>query len=95
MKRFLTILITVLFFILAVVLGLKNQQLITINFLVAQNELRLSTLLAIVFSLGFSVAVCLASYFYLALKIKNRYLRKLNLKQRRELNDLRANPEKD
>ena len=95
MKRFLTILITVLFFILAVIIGLKNQQLVSINFLVAQNELRLSTLLAIVFSFGFSVAVCLASYFYLALKIKNRYLRKLNLKQRRELNDLRTNPEKD
>jgi len=94
MKRLLTILITVLFFIVVVVLGLKNQQLVTVNFLIAENELRLSSLLAIIFSLGFSVAVCLAGYFYLALKMKNRHLRKLNIKQRRELNDLRASTTK-
>ena len=40
------------------VLGLKNQQLVTLHFLVAQNELRLSTLLAIIFAMGFSVAAC-------------------------------------
>jgi putative membrane protein len=91
MKRFLTILITVVFFIIVIVLGLKNQQLVTLNYLVAQNELRLSTLSAIFFSLGFIVAVFLASYFHLALKMKNRQLRKLNDKQRKELNDVRNN----
>jgi len=95
MKHFLTILITILFFVIAVALGLKNQQLVTLNFLVAQDELRLSTLLAIIFSIGFSVAVCLASYFYLALKMKNRYLRKANEKQQKELKNLREIPEKD
>ena len=95
MKRFLTILITIIFFVIAVVLGLKNQQLVTLSYLVAQDELRLSTLLAIIFSIGFSVAACLASYFYLALKMKNRHLRKLNEKQKKVLNDLRATPEKD
>ncbi|TEW56712.1 DUF1049 domain-containing protein [Psychromonas sp. RZ22] len=95
MKRFLTILITVLFFVVAVILGLKNQQLVTLHYLIAQNELRLSTLLAIIFSSGFLVAVCLASYFYLILKMRNRKLQKLNIKQRRELNDLRAKTEKD
>ena len=78
-----------------VVLGLKNQQLVTLNFLVAQDELRLSTLLAIIFSIGFSVATCLASYFYFALKMKNRHLRKSNEKQQKELKDLRATPQKD
>ena len=95
MKRFLTILITVVFFIIVIVIGLKNQQLVTLNYLIAQNELRLSTLLAIVFSVGFSSAIFIASYFYLALKMKARQLRKLTVKQRRELNDLRASIEKD
>lgn len=95
MKRFLTIFITAFFFIVALVIGLKNQQLVTIHFLVAQNELRLSTLLAIVFAIGFLVAVCLASYFYLVLKMNNRHLRKKNIKQRREINALRASSEKD
>lgn len=94
MKRFITILVTVVFFIIVIVLGLKNQQLVTLNYLVAQNELRLSTLLAIVFSFGFITSVCLSSYFYLGLKMKNRQLRKLNDKQNKELNDTRNNLEK-
>ena len=94
MKRFLTILFTVLFFVIAVILGLKNQQVVTLHFLVAQNELRLSTLLAIVFAVGFSIAVIFFSYFYVALKMKNRRLRKINVKQHKIINDLRANTEK-
>ena len=95
MKRFLTILITVVFFIIVIVLGLQNQQLVTINYLIAQNELRLSTLMAIIFSVGLVTTLCLASFLYLALKMKVRQLTKLNVKQRRELNDLRDSIEKD
>jgi len=95
MKRFLTILITVVFFIIVIVLGLQNQQSVTFNYLIAQNDLRLSTLLAVIFSFGFIIALCLGSYFHLALKMKCRQLNKLNIKQRRELNDLRDRIEKD
>ena len=95
MKRFLAILITVVFFIVVIVLGLQNQQLVTINYLIAQNELRLSTLMAMIFSVGFAIALCFASYFYLTQKMKIRQLTKLNVKQRRELNDLRDSIEKD
>jgi len=90
MKRFLTIFITVLFFIVAVILGLKNQQVVTLDFVIAVDSLRLSTLLAIVFALGFSSSVFFASFFYLKLKVKNRRLRKLNEKQQKVLNDLTA-----
>ena len=89
MKRFLTILITIVFLIIMIVLGLKNQQLVTVNYIIAQNELRLSTLLAIIFTLGFAGALSLASYFFLKLKMKNRKLHKLNAKQRKELNNVR------
>ncbi|MEL0628118.1 LapA family protein [Psychromonas aquatilis] len=89
MKRFLTILITIVFLIIVIVLGLKNQQLVTVNYIIAQNELRLSTLLAIIFTLGFAGALSLASYFFLKLKMKNRKLHKLNAKQRKELNNVR------
>lgn len=94
MKRFLTILITVLFFVFAVILGLKNQQLVTLHFLVAQNELRLSSILAIIFTMGFLVATFFFSYFYVALKMKNYRLRKINAKQHKIIDDLRANTEK-
>ena len=95
MKRFLTIFFTALFFVVAVILGLKNQQLITVHFLVAQNELRLSTLLAIIFSIGFSVALFLGSFGYLRLKIRNRRLHRINKKQLRVINDLRIKTKKD
>ena len=86
MKRFLTLIITVLLFIIAVALGLKNQQVINVNYLVAQSEMRLATLLAIVFLLGFLISSVVYVPFYLKLKMKNRQLRKMNNKQRKELN---------
>ena len=90
MKRFLTLIVTVLLFAVALVLGLKNQQLININYLLAQSEMRLSSLLAIVFMTGFLLSAVFALLFYLQLKITNRRLRKLNKQQRKELEQLRA-----
>jgi len=95
MKRLLTILVTVLFFVAAVILGLKNQQSVTLHFIIAQNELRLSTLLAFIFMIGFFVATLLASYFHFALKIKNRRLQRNNKKQLQLIHELRAQTEKD
>ena len=90
MKRFLTLITAVLLFAIAVILGLKNQQLINVNYLIAENEIRLATLLAIIFMVGFIVAAVFAGLFYLKLKMKNRQLRRLNNKQRKELNQLRT-----
>ncbi|MFT6987279.1 MAG: putative membrane protein [Psychromonas sp.] len=90
MKRFLTLIVTVLLFAVALVLGLKNQQIINVNYLLAQGEMRLSTLLAIVFMAGFLVSAVFAILFYLKLKITNRQLRKLNKQQSKEINQLRT-----
>lgn len=90
MKRFLTLIIAVLLFAIAIILGLKNQQLITVNYLVAENDIRLATLLAIIFLVGFIVAILFAGLFYLKLKMKNRQLRRLNNKQHKELEQLRT-----
>jgi putative membrane protein len=95
MKRFLTLVLLVLLFIIAIVLGLKNQQVVNINYLLAQSDIRLSTLLAINFMFGFIVSVCFGTLFYLRLTMKNRQLQKLNKKQRKELNLLRSIEEKD
>lgn len=95
MKRFLTLVLIALLFAIAIVLGLKNQQVVNINYLLAQSEIRLSTLLAINFMFGFIVSSCFGMLFYLRLKMKNRQLGKLNKKQRKELNLLRTSTEKD
>ena len=65
MKRFLTLLVAVLFFIIAVVLGLKNQQMVNVNYIVAQSDMHLSTLLAVTFSIGFVIAAVSMGWFYL------------------------------
>lgn len=95
MKRFITLVIIILLFAIAIILGLKNQQMVNINYLLAQSEVRLSTLLAINFLFGFIISGCFATFFYFRLSMKIRHQRKLNKKQRKELNLLRATPEKD
>jgi len=95
MKRFITLVIIILFFAVAIILGLKNQQPVNINYLVAQSEIRLSTLLAINFMLGFIVSCCFGALFYFRLGMKNRQMRKLNKKQDKELRFLRTTNEKD
>lgn len=90
MKRFFTLIITVVLFAITLVIGLKNQQPVNINYLVAQSEMALSTLLAILFMVGFICSTFFAFLFYLKLKMKNRRLHKLNKKQRKELNKLRT-----
>ena len=94
MKRFLTLVLIILLFSITIVLGLKNQQVVNINYLIAQSDVRLSTLLAINFMLGFIVSGCFALLFYLRLLMRNRVLRKANKKQRKELNLLRTTSEK-
>ena len=91
MKGFLTLLLAILLFAIAIILGLKNQQVIDVNYLVAENEVSLATLAAIIFMLGFIAASFFAAIFALKLKMKNRQLRKLNNKQSKEIVQLRAN----
>lgn len=51
-KYILGILIVIAVIIVAVTIGANNDQLITFNYIFAQSELRLSTLVAILFGLG-------------------------------------------
>ncbi|WP_435237069.1 LapA family protein [Psychromonas sp. PT13] len=92
MKRLITLIIliiAILLFGIAIILGLKNQQLIDVNYLIAENEVPLATLSAIIFMFGFIVAGFFGSFFYLKLKMKTRQLRKVNNKQLKELEQLR------
>ncbi|AGH82017.1 hypothetical protein PCNPT3_10395 [Psychromonas sp. CNPT3] len=90
MKRLITLVFSILLFIVALLFSLKNQQIVNVNYVLAQSELRLSTLLAIMFFFGFCLAMLFSFYFYLKLKFKNSQLIKNNKKQRKELNNLRS-----
>jgi len=77
-------------FTIAVVLGLKNQQIVNVNYVIAQTDLRLSTLMAFIFLFGIASTSMVAFSFYLKAKMQNRSLQRKNKKQRKELNKLRS-----
>ena len=95
MKSVITLIITILLFLVAIVIGLKNQQVVNLNYIVAQSEIRLATLLAIIFVIGFVASAVIAMLFYVKLKIKNRQLLKMTKRQDKELEQLRTLPVKE
>nr|WP_275974991.1 LapA family protein [Shewanella gaetbuli] len=68
-------------FFLALLFGAKNEQLVTLNYFIAQGEYRLPVVLAVVFLAGFMISWLFASYYImktkLALRKANKQLAKL------------------
>ena len=67
MKGLLTFLLLVLVLVFAIVVGSRNQDVITINYLIAQSERRESTLMAI--TLGAGVVIGMLTMFFNWLKL--------------------------
>lgn len=67
MKGLLTFLLLVLVLVFAIVVGSRNQDVITINYLIAQSEMRESTLMAI--TLGAGVVIGMLTMFFNWLKL--------------------------
>lgn len=65
MKYLLLLLLVLAIFIISVTLGAQNDQQVTFNFLVAQGEYRISTLLAILFAAGFIIGWLICGLFWL------------------------------
>ncbi|WJV60793.1 LapA family protein [Pectobacteriaceae bacterium C52] len=65
MKYMLIFLLVLAIFIISVTLGAHNDQVITFNYLVAQGEYQLSTLLATLFAVGFILGWVICGLFYL------------------------------
>ncbi len=77
MARFILNLIPLLvFFLLALAIGSQNQELVTVNLLVAKPELKLSTLLAWVLGIGFIFGLVVFLGSHLSLRIRYRRMRK-------------------
>nr|WP_301541874.1 lipopolysaccharide assembly protein LapA domain-containing protein [Shewanella sp. KJ2020] len=56
-------------FILALIFGARNEQMVTISYFVAQGEYRLPVVLAIVFFAGFMLSWLFACYYIVRLKL--------------------------
>lgn len=72
----------------AVTIGANNDQLITLNYIIAKNEIRLSTLVALLFGFGFLLGWLTTGFFYLKLKLQNISLNRRLKRQAQQIDSL-------
>ncbi|AHG73433.1 lipopolysaccharide assembly protein LapA domain-containing protein [Mannheimia bovis] len=88
LKYILGILVVIAVIIVAVTIGANNDQLITFNYIIAQSELRLSTLVAILFGLGLILGWLVTGIFYLKVKVQNIALNRRVKRQAQQITEL-------
>lgn len=69
MKYLLIFLLVLVIFVISVTLGANNDQAVTFNYLLAQGEYQLSTLLAMLFAAGLVLGWIICGLFYLRVRI--------------------------
>lgn len=69
MKYLLLFLLVLVIFIISVTLGAHNDQVVSFNFLIAQSEYRISTLLASLFGAGFVLGWAICGLFWLRARV--------------------------
>lgn len=74
--------------LVAVTVGANNDQVITFNYIVAQSQFQLSTLVAILFGLGLILGWIITGFFYIKLKLKNIALNRQIKRQTLQINEL-------
>lgn len=62
-KYLLIFLLVLAIFVISVTLGAQNDQQVTFNYLLAQGEFRISTLLAVLFAAGFAIGWLICGLF--------------------------------
>lgn len=87
LKYLLIFLVLLVIFIISLTLGSKNDQVITFNFLVAQGEFHISTLLASLFGLGFLLGWVICGLFWLKARLLLQHARIKISKLEQRLND--------
>lgn len=80
MKYLLIFLLVLAIFVISVTLGAQNDQQVTFNYLLAQGEYRISSLLAVLFAAGFAIGWLICGLFWLKVRVSlARAERKLNV----------------
>ncbi|WP_373777589.1 LapA family protein [Glaesserella sp.] len=88
MKYIFGIVITLAVIIVAITVGANNDQLITFNYIIAKSELRLSTLVAILFGFGLILGWLITGFFYLKIKVQNIALNRRVKRQAQQIDEL-------
>ncbi|AFJ46721.1 LapA family protein [Shimwellia blattae] len=69
MKYLLIFLLVLAIFVISVTLGAQNDQVVSFNYLLAQGEYRVSTLLATLFAAGFVLGWLICGLFWLRVRV--------------------------
>lgn len=93
--KIISILVLVVCFLITLALGAQNQQLVNFDYLIAQGEFQMSTLLGIAFGAGFALGWLICGMLYLKVRFSRNRLSKKVAKQQKELEQLRAEPVKE
>ncbi|OOR97979.1 hypothetical protein B0185_02120 [Haemophilus parahaemolyticus] len=88
MKYILGFVIAVAVILVGITIGANNDQLITFNYVIAQSELRLSTLVAILFGFGLILGWLITGIFYLKIKLQNIALNRRVKRQSQQITEL-------
>ncbi|MFT5542362.1 MAG: putative membrane protein [Glaciecola sp.] len=80
MKGIIVFVVIILLLMVSIVIGSQNTQMISVNYLIAKTELRVSTFMVITIGLGFVMGFLLMLARFLALKMQNKLLQ-LRLKK--------------
>ncbi|ABU76831.1 DUF1049 domain-containing protein [Cronobacter sakazakii] len=70
MKYLIIFLVVLAIFVVSVTLGAQNDQQVTFNFLLAQGDYRISTLLATLFGAGFIIGWIICGLFWLRVRLQ-------------------------
>ena len=76
MKGIIVFVIIILLLMLSIVIGSQNTQMITVNYLIAKAELRVSTFMVITIGLGFLMGFLIMLLRFLGLKMQNKLLQR-------------------
>lgn len=69
MKYLLIFFVVLVIFVVSVTLGAHNDRVVTFNYLVAQGEFSISTLLATLFAVGFLLGWAICGLFWLRVRV--------------------------
>ncbi len=88
LKYILGLIIALAVIIVGITIGANNDQIITFNYAIAQSELRLSTLVAILFGFGLLLGWLVTGIFYLKVKLQNIALNRRVKRQSQQITEL-------
>jgi len=76
MKVIIVFVVIILLLMVSIVIGSQNTQMITVNYVIAKAELRVSTFMVITIGLGFLIGFLMMLLRFFGLKMQNKILQR-------------------